>query len=246
MSHIIGKVYDVTAENMNKLIKEIEFLQQENASLQQMPSGIALQALSKMNQSETKTMPEAVEYFLLQDAKNKNITLGYSDEKRLDDYYEKFYHSNKEARNKIHVISYDAYSALKAECERLSKENERLFKANLEAAIEHPTYQLSKQLESENAALVAENEKLRNDLNFALLAQPGDGKFPEGKDLNEWFKMRVNYGIELFIMKEIEFLQQENAALQSGFEFEIDKRNLENAELRAALEEVLSKYSKMT
>lgn len=197
MSHIIGKVYDVTAENMNKLIKEIEALQQENAALQQMPSGVALQALSEMSQSET----EDVEYWVEFD---KVACREFVYTEKVDGLDE----------DAIHVISYSAYSALKAECKRLKTELDEMtlrFQA-LQSGFE---FEIDKR-NLENADLVAENEQLK--ANYTQMKQWLENQ----AELHKAYK--TNYELQCII----------------------ESLHATNAELRAALEEMYSKYSKMT
>ena len=51
MSHITGKVYDLTQENMNKLIDELEAVKNENADLQGRVDGLlnAFEHMTKFN-----------------------------------------------------------------------------------------------------------------------------------------------------------------------------------------------------
>jgi hypothetical protein len=117
-----------------------------------------------MSQSESKTMPEAVEYWIeFRNRANEEFTqMGRISLRSIDGQY---IH---------HVISFDAYSALKAECENLKKQvlglqasNEvlkqgyykdhaEMFKAEWDKAEEKIAA-----LTAKNAALVAENEKLK-------------------------------------------------------------------------------------
>lgn len=69
MNHIIGKVYDVTSENMNKLIAEVEKLQAENEELKR-KGKLYLQTLDDERDANKR------QYFNLEvklDKANKNL-----------------------------------------------------------------------------------------------------------------------------------------------------------------------------
>ena len=92
-----------------------------------------------MSQSETKTMPEAVEYWLEKENSCDWIV----------------WDINPNNAQAIHVISYSAYSALKAESERLTNEI-NIVRAELEKVPNLKDFAAFK-----NAALVAENSDFR-------------------------------------------------------------------------------------
>jgi triphosphoribosyl-dephospho-CoA synthetase len=68
----------------------------------------------------------------------------------------------------ILYIEHSAYAALEAELASLQAENERLHKVNVDFAVEHPCYKLSKELEKENAAAKEEINRLTHELDYEL------------------------------------------------------------------------------
>ncbi len=110
-----------------------------------------------MSQSETKTMPEAREFELFYSGftgglivrPSRSATVMLANNQSDDEY--------------IDVIEKKAYSALKAECERLQTDIDKHL-GLFEESIRHSFKEREDKLKSENAALVVENEKLKEEL----------------------------------------------------------------------------------
>lgn len=86
--------------------------------------------------------------------------------------YKQMYQSIAGKANLKHLV--ESGKALQSENTKLKEENDRLFKQLVDIAIEHPCYNLSKELESENEKLKKSRKVLRSA--FEVIAR-GESQF---------------------------------------------------------------------